>query len=139
MNKVILLLILGTVCLIGYSQKIHEKEIILRINQRNICVEYWGSFRNDTLLESRLEDKGPIIAAVDVYGDLETYQSGVYVHTSGQLLGGKTMLIVGYDESEQCWIMKNSWGSLWGDHGYYKLAYSETIKAMYYINGNLNY
>jgi hypothetical protein len=32
---------------------------------------------------------------------------------------------VGYSDIENCWIVKNSWGSGWGDHGYVKIAYGE--------------
>eukprot|EP01034_Spumella_vulgaris_P041037 gene41037-50776_t len=31
--------------------------------------------------------------------------------------------MVGYDESRRVWIMRNSWGPDWGDHGYFYLPY----------------
>ena len=34
------------------------------------------------------------------------------------------MTIVGYDDNEQCWIVKNSAGTDWGEHGWLKLAYN---------------
>ena len=33
------------------------------------------------------------------------------------------MTMVGYDDFEQCWIVKNSWGNKWGDDGWFKMAY----------------
>lgn len=40
-----------------------------------------------------------------------------------QDLGGHAVLIVGYDDAKQHWIMRNSWGPDWGDEGYFYLPY----------------
>jgi hypothetical protein len=34
-------------------------------------------------------------------------------------------LIVGYDDTQNCWISKNSWGRSWGDNGFFRIAYGE--------------
>jgi len=31
---------------------------------------------------------------------------------------GHAVAIVGWDDNIQCWIIKNSWGTIWGDNGY---------------------
>ena len=36
---------------------------------------------------------------------------------------GHSMLIVGYDEEKKHYILKNSWGSNWGDNGYAYMSY----------------
>ena len=48
-----------------------------------------------------------------------------------QFLGGHCMLIVGYDDAKQCFIVRNSWGSGWGDGGYCYIPYA------YLTNGQL--
>lgn len=37
--------------------------------------------------------------------------------------GGHAMSIVGYDNSRQCFIIRNSWGSNWGEQGHFYLDY----------------
>jgi hypothetical protein len=37
--------------------------------------------------------------------------------------GGHSMLIVGYDNTERMFIVRNSWGEEWGDHGYCKIPF----------------
>lgn len=36
---------------------------------------------------------------------------------------GHSMLFVGYDEADQVWIVRNSWGADYGDKGYIKIPY----------------
>lgn len=38
-------------------------------------------------------------------------------------VGGHAMLIVGYDLDEQMYLVRNSWGSRWGDGGYCKIPF----------------
>ena len=38
-------------------------------------------------------------------------------------LGGHAVCIVGYDDTKQWFILRNSWGSQWGDGGYFYLPY----------------
>ena len=38
--------------------------------------------------------------------------------------GGHAQVIVGYDDNKQRWIVKNSWGTGWGDNGYGHVPYA---------------
>jgi C1A family cysteine protease len=41
-----------------------------------------------------------------------------------RLLGGHAVLLVGYDKTRQVYIARNSWGSGWGDKGYFYMPFS---------------
>jgi len=41
-----------------------------------------------------------------------------------QTEGGHCMVIVGYDNNTQCWIVRNSWGIGWGENGYAYIPYA---------------
>jgi len=41
-----------------------------------------------------------------------------------QMLGGHAIACVGYDDQRQVWIMRNSWGTEWGDQGHFYLPYA---------------
>lgn len=86
-------------------------------------------FRKLTSISSMkdwISTKGPLTACYTVYSDFFGYRSGVYRKTSGaSARGGHCVCIVGYNDAGNYWICKNSWGSGWGDGGYFKIAYGE--------------
>lgn len=69
---------------------------------------------------------GPVVAGMAVYNDFFAYQTGVYVKTAGSSLAGyHCICVVGYDDNQQCWIIKNSWGPNWGDGGFCRIRYNQ--------------
>jgi len=75
---------------------------------------------------------GPIPVSMMVYEDFEYYQKGVYTHQSGSQQGAHAVLIVGWDDSQSCFIVKNSFSTAWGESGYFRIAYSE-------VNGDTDF
>ena len=47
-----------------------------------------------------------------------------------QLLGGHAVVCVGYNDTKQLWIMRNSWGTSWGDKGYFYLPYNYLLNSV---------
>jgi C1A family cysteine protease len=76
-------------------------------------------------LKQALITYGPLVVGFQVYEDFIAYESGVYEYVEGEHLGGHAVLLVGYDDKEQCFICKNSWGTDWGEQGFFRIAYSE--------------
>jgi len=64
---------------------------------------------------------GSVPAYLTVYSDFFAYSSGVYVRTSDHVEGGHIIAIVGWDDGENCWICKNSWGEDWGEDGWFRI------------------
>jgi C1A family cysteine protease len=84
-------------------------------------------------IQNALNTYGPLVTTMDVYTDFFSYKSGVYSYSDGKLEGGHAVLIVGYrdtpdsDNNKDYFIVKNSWGTDWGEDGFFKIAYSEII------------
>jgi C1A family cysteine protease len=68
---------------------------------------------------------GPLVTTMDVYTDFFSYKSGIYSYTWGTYEGGHAVLIIGYDDTYQYFIAKNSWGNGWGEGGFFNIAYSQ--------------
>jgi len=71
------------------------------------------------------KDGGPVSACLIVYQDFFNYKSGIYKHLTGEQAGGHCVTIVGYNDNPGYWICKNSWGSGWGEQGFFNIAYGE--------------
>jgi len=97
-------------------------------------IQSWSWVTTDSptvsAIRGALLNYGPLVTTMEVYSDFDTYLSGVYTHTSGTYRGGHAVLIVGYSDSGQYFIVKNSWGTDWGESGYFKIAYSELSSAV---------
>jgi hypothetical protein len=76
-------------------------------------------------LKTALTTYGPLVTTMVVYSDFYAYNSGVYSRTATTREGGHAVLLVGYDDTNQCFIVKNSWGTGWGESGFFRIAYTE--------------
>ena len=75
---------------------------------------------------------GPVVAGFQAMEDFQYYTGGVYEHTTGGLLGGHGVVIVGYDEAGQYWICKNSWGTNWGEEGWFRIRWGTGLLGFGY-------
>ncbi len=77
------------------------------------------------VLRNALASHGPLVTTMQVYTDFFYYKEGIYSYTWGSYQGGHAILIVGYDDPGQYFIAKNSWGTGWGESGFFRIAYSQ--------------
>lgn len=71
----------------------------------------------------------PFVAGFSVYDSIRnpdvTKTGAIPLPQQGEsLLGGHAILIIGYDDTSQVFILRNSWGETWGDGGYGTLPYA---------------
>ena len=71
----------------------------------------------------------PIVFGATVFEELESSEvarSGVLPMPTnpGNPIGGHCMVLVGYNESQNQFIVRNSWGSGWGQKGYLMIPYA---------------
>lgn len=86
----------------------------------------WGSVsKNLNTIKTALIKYGPLPTAMMVYEDFMSYKNGIYSYVTGKKLGGHAVLLVGYNDEEQYFIVKNSWDTKWGEGGFFRVAYSE--------------
>lgn len=72
-----------------------------------------------------ISTRGSLTGCFVVFQDFFSYRSGVYRHVSGEAAGGHCVEIIGYDDAQAAWICKNSWGTGWGDSGYFRIGYGQ--------------
>lgn len=68
-------------------------------------------------------DRGPVIAGMRIFADFGWYRSGVYRPTTADVVGLHAVAVMGYDDRKGCWLIKNSWGTSWGEGGWARVGY----------------
>ncbi len=82
-----------------------------------------------TSMRSCLSSGNPFVLGFSVYESFESEavaRTGVVPLPEGSedLLGGHAVLAMGYDDKVQRFLVRNSWGTDWGQRGYFELPYA---------------
>jgi len=85
----------------------------------------WSHTMDVNKMKDNIVKNGPQITGMAVYEDFWDYESGVYEYVNGGLEGYHCVSVVGFDDTNECWICKNSWGTGWGENGWFKIKYRE--------------
>ncbi|MEA1905852.1 MAG: C1 family peptidase [Euryarchaeota archaeon] len=82
-----------------------------------------------------LQTHGPLSVVLSAPDDWFYYSGGVYepVWTDENGVGwaNHAIILVGWNDSEGCWIIQNSWGTDWGEQGYARVLYGDLEKYNY--------
>jgi C1A family cysteine protease len=106
------------------------------MNCKNACPDWkkrvgdtqildWSNVKDINAMKANLVNNGPQITGMAIYNDFFSYGSGVYKHVTGSLVGYHCINVIGFDDNDGCWICKNSWGTGWGEGGFFRIAYGE--------------
>lgn len=98
------------------------------------CTKHLSSSRKlDSLQKQNIhtgELNQPVSVAIDAGGyDFQFYSGGVFSGNCGKQLN-HGVAIVGYGEASNktYWLVKNSWGTDWGESGYIRMKRDSTDK-----------
>uniref|UniRef100_A0A914VI13 Cathepsin L-like n=1 Tax=Plectus sambesii TaxID=2011161 RepID=A0A914VI13_9BILA len=81
---------------------------------------------NEGLLQYAVATAGPVAVAIDASPkSLHLYKGGIYYEPAcSSVKLTHAVLVVGYgsENGKDYWLVKNSWGTTWGDRGYIRMA-----------------
>jgi len=83
----------------------------------------YGSVSNTvSKIKSAIYTYGSVAAAVYVNSYFQAYRSGVFAGcTSGSV--NHAIVLCGWDDAKGAWLLKNSWGTGWGEQGFMWIKY----------------
>jgi C1A family cysteine protease len=101
-----------------------------------------GGYPTVAQIKTAIYNYGPVsIALCAADPNFDNYKSGIYappVGTANTYCGGGTdhmVDLVGWNDSTQTWILRNSWGTSWGINGYMNIAYDPNYNTSLVGNG----
>jgi C1A family cysteine protease len=92
------------------------------------ALKYQSVSRNLNQMKSCLASGLPFVFGFTVYESFESDEvarTGIVPmpQSDEQVLGGHAVIAVGYQDAQQCFIVRNSWSDQWGDNGYCYMPY----------------
>jgi len=98
------------------------------------ALSYWRVAQTPTDMKECLIEGYPIVVGFTVYTSFDTEEMentgiGVMPQQGDQFLGGHAVAVVGYNDEGNVWVLRNSWGTNWGQglpngtRGYFTLPY----------------
>jgi C1A family cysteine protease len=96
---------------------------------KHLALTYQSVAGDLTVMKSCLASLQPIVIGIAVYSSFESAgvaSSGVVPlpDKSEAQLGGHAMLACGYNDLDQTFLVRNSWGPEWGKQGYCTIPYA---------------
>jgi len=101
---------------------------------RSVKITGWEFLpAEQTAIKNALINYGPIPTFIICYQDFMLYRGGIYRHNWGKAIEPHMVTIVGYNDDPGYWIVKNSWGTKWGENGWFRIEYGQNSIEEYSI------
>ncbi len=103
----------------------HHYESVTGWENRSIKIKEWGWVeKEEESIKQALIEYGPLVICQMTRKDLDYYKSGIYMpRISSPIQRGHVVAIIGYDDNERYWTVRNSGGSSWGEEGHFRISY----------------
>jgi hypothetical protein len=111
-------------------------ESLIGWENRTVKIQEWGWVENDIdSIKQALIEYGPLVICVTVRTDFMVYKGGIYRNIWGEREGGHLITIFGYNDNQRYWLIKNSWGTEWGEDGWIRVSYDADTLERPFIRG----
>nr|CDJ81168.1 Proteinase inhibitor I29 and Peptidase C1A domain containing protein [Haemonchus contortus] len=116
-----------------YSGTDQNTCLLKRDSERVFIQSYRMLSSNEEVIADWIAANGPVTFGMNVTKSMYSYRSGIFAPTQEDCeqhsLGSHALTFVGYgtENGQPYWLVKNSWGSRWGQDGYFKLARGQNV------------
>ena len=95
----------------------------------NFVIEAFSIANDVKTIKYWLNKNEPIALGIAVYSNFMNFSAAKsgdigLPSANDRFIGGHAIVLCGYDDDTQKFILRNSWGSYWGNNGYFYLPYN---------------
>ena len=96
-------------------------------NYTKYYVDEYGSVSGEKNMMKEIYARGPITCTIADPEELMEYKGGIYRDTTGAKSLDHSISVVGWGEEDgqKYWIARNSWGTFWGEKGWFRIVRGE--------------
>ena len=87
----------------------------------------FGTVSGTTNMMKEIYARGPIVCGIAITDEFLKYNGGIFKDTTGATSMSHAISVVGWGEEngEKYWIVRNSWGTYWGEDGFFRIVRDE--------------
>lgn len=121
----------------------NPKPKVLESSKENIIQDYVALFNKNTTSKTKvirtkrsIAEGKPVIIGLKVFQSLKKLNHKSHIWKPNEFqndkeLGGHALVVVGYNDSLGVFEIMNSWGSKWGDQGFFFLSYRDFAERVF--------
>lgn len=88
-------------------------------------VDRFGGVYGEYAMMAEIHAHGPIACGVAATDELDAYTGGIFHDKTGAMQTNHDISVVGWgvsDDNVKYWIVRNSWGTHWGEEGFFRIV-----------------
>lgn len=82
--------------------------------------------KDENIVKEWIHRYGPVVTSIRQSGNISYYEEGIVQSSIGDE-ASHAVSIYGYDEEKQYWICRNTFGTNWGEDGWFRVLYGSEI------------